>query len=257
MAGANIRRDADGIARAEASQFFKELAESQFRLVQLYEEHGEELPISRLKNLKGEVKANLPSMLGKVDPRHLTWLMLSLLAESGDPLGAAEPWRDTLQHAADALVAGDAAYEVVKPRDDSPFEKAQFKALVADFAAAWHPRDGIEWSLIYQLAQSQLQSQLLYNRWMRMHVDRMAFQGVTDYDLKDQARAAGRGAWVSPRLTESDAIEQAQMMADRFQKSMLRIIRTLRDLRRFTPKVVINNAEQVNVGEQQVNVQQS
>jgi hypothetical protein len=47
-------------------------------------------------------------------------------------------------------------------------------------------------------------------------------------------------------------------MADRFNRMFLRVLRQMRDLRRYSSPVVIQNAEQVNVaadGGQQVNVQ--
>jgi hypothetical protein len=48
------------------------------------------------------------------------------------------------------------------------------------------------------------------------------------------------------------AIDQAAGMVDRFNRMFMRALRQLRDLRRYT--VVIQSAEQVNVGQQQVNV---
>ena len=43
-------------------------------------------------------------------------------------------------------------------------------------------------------------------------------------------------------------------MADRFNRLFLRTLRALRDLRRYAPPVIVQNAGQVNVGAQQVNV---
>ena len=46
-------------------------------------------------------------------------------------------------------------------------------------------------------------------------------------------------------------------MADRWQRMYFRAIRSLRDWRRYTPKVTINNQNQVNIandGGQQINV---
>jgi hypothetical protein len=43
-------------------------------------------------------------------------------------------------------------------------------------------------------------------------------------------------------------------MVDRFNRIFLRTLRALRDLRRYTPAVIVQNAGQVNIGEQQVNV---
>lgn len=62
------------------------------------------------------------------------------------------------------------------------------------------------------------------------------------------------GEWQRPRLDVSDAIEEAARMVDRFNRMVLRTLRALRDLRRYTPNVIVQNAGQVNVAEQQVNV---
>ena len=43
-------------------------------------------------------------------------------------------------------------------------------------------------------------------------------------------------------------------MAGRCHRTFLRALRALRDLRRYTPSVLVQNAGQVNVGSQQVNV---
>ena len=45
-------------------------------------------------------------------------------------------------------------------------------------------------------------------------------------------------------------------MVDRFNKLFLRTLRALRDLRRYAPTVMIYNAGQVNIGQQQVNAAQ-
>jgi hypothetical protein len=55
-------------------------------------------------------------------------------------------------------------------------------------------------------------------------------------------------------MSEAQAIEQAACMIDRFNKIFLRTLRALRDLRRYAPAVIVQNAGQVNVGGQQVNV---
>jgi hypothetical protein len=62
------------------------------------------------------------------------------------------------------------------------------------------------------------------------------------------------GRWQPPRLSSNAAIEQAAAIADRFNRLVLRTLRQLRDLRRYTPAVTIQTAGQVNIGTQQVNM---
>ena len=53
--------------------------------------------------------------------------------------------------------------------------------------------------------------------------------------------------------SEAGAVDQAHRLADGYNRQFLRVLRQLRDLRRYAP-VVIQNAQQVNVGNQQLNV---
>ena len=59
------------------------------------------------------------------------------------------------------------------------------------------------------------------------------------------------------RLYAVQAMDQSAAMADRFHRIFMRTLRALRDLRRYSPLVIVQNAGQVNVGGQQVNVGQS
>ena len=54
-------------------------------------------------------------------------------------------------------------------------------------------------------------------------------------------------------MSEAAYVERALKMADRFQRMYMRTLRALRDLRRYSPKIMIHNQGQVNIGEQQVN----
>ena len=58
-------------------------------------------------------------------------------------------------------------------------------------------------------------------------------------------------------MSEQNAIEHAAQMADRWNRIYMRTLRNLRDLRRYSMPVTINNPQQVNIaadGGQQVNV---
>lgn len=63
--------------------------------------------------------------------------------------------------------------------------------------------------------------------------------------------------WKSPYQYEAGAVEQAYKLADSYNRQFLRVLRQLRDLRRYSPVIIQNNGGQVNIGEQQVNVQQA
>jgi hypothetical protein len=63
----------------------------------------------------------------------------------------------------------------------------------------------------------------------------------------------GGGPW-GLQVSVVEAMEQAAAMADRFNQLSLR---SLRDLRRYSPLVVVQGSAQVNVAERQVNVTQA
>jgi hypothetical protein len=56
-------------------------------------------------------------------------------------------------------------------------------------------------------------------------------------------------------VSDTQAIDQAAAMVDRFNRLFLRTLRASQDHRRcLPPQVVVQNAGQVNVGTQQVNL---
>ena len=56
--------------------------------------------------------------------------------------------------------------------------------------------------------------------------------------------------YLPPRVGEAEYVERALKMADRFLRMFLRTLRALRDLCRYTAKIMIHNQGQVNIGEQ-------
>jgi hypothetical protein len=76
---------------------------------------------------------------------------------------------------------------------------------------------------------------------------------------KSERRRYDEGDWQPPRLTAVEYLDHCTQMADRFNRMFLRVLRQMRDLRRYNVPVIINNPEQVNVatdGGQQVTVQE-
>jgi hypothetical protein len=72
---------------------------------------------------------------------------------------------------------------------------------------------------------------------------------------KELNRFENKG-WKSPYQYEANAVDQAHRLADGYNRQFLRVLRQLRDLRRYAPVIIQNNGGQVNIGEQQVNVKQ-
>ncbi len=104
------------------------------------------------------------------------------------------------------------------------------------------PRGGVEDALLDMMAQSYTN----YLTWTgRLTVDEISNNAKPD------------AYWQPPRRTAVEAMDQSAAMADRFHRIFMRTLRSLRDLRRYNPAVIVQNAGQVNVGGQQVNVGQS
>ncbi len=121
----------------------------------------------------------------------------------------------------------------------SPWARAQFLAIRNSFREEWKPRGGVEDSLLDMMAQSYTN----YLIWIgRLTVDETSNNAKRD------------AYWQPPRLTAVEAMDQSAAMADRFHRIFMRTLRALRDLRRYNPAVIVQNAGQVNVGGQQVNV---
>jgi hypothetical protein len=49
-------------------------------------------------------------------------------------------------------------------------------------------------------------------------------------------------------------VEEAATMVDRWNRLFLRTLRQLRDLRRYTPSVVVGNVGQLNIAQKQMNL---
>ena len=92
------------------------------------------------------------------------------------------------------------------------------------------------------------QAHLQYLHWQ------MRFNTLTkDMPCETPKRAWSKEPWLA-RLTQAEATNQAANMADRYQRTFLRTQRALRDLRRHS--VTIGRVDQLNMGEQQVNIKE-
>jgi hypothetical protein len=80
-------------------------------------------------------------------------------------------------------------------------------------------------------------------------------QGNEYYDLRTPRLRVNRPLQ-HPRVGEQNAIEHAMQIMDRYNRLFLRTLRQLRDLRRYSTPITINNPQQVNIaadGGQQLN----
>ena len=184
----------------------------------------------------------------KLEPEKVSWGHITAVAQADVEDGFAL-WARVREAAADELEAGRRAAKLLGIHRE-PFELAQFLAIRDAFADQWQPNGGIESAMVDMLAVAySLQmywSTIAHQRILKVHNDQQ----------KEVDRYENNG-WKSPYQYEANALEQAHRLADSYNRQFLRVLRQLRDLRRYSPVVIQNNGGQVNVGTQQVNVQEA
>jgi hypothetical protein len=189
--------------------------------------------------------------------------MLSLMTVA--PRMAEEFWTEMKVEALMEFESGHLASKALMPVHymRSAWNAASYLGIRASLKHEWQPRGGIELSLIDMMAQAFLQ----YQHWIEESVKRSQTREREvhpDYEQwqrwkkpKEQAEGFLDGYWYRPFVSEQTAIEHAAQMADRWNRIYMRTLRNLRDLRRYSVPVTINNPQQVNIatdGGQQMNV---
>lgn len=189
----------------------------------------------------------------EIPPALVSWRELSALFDA-DPDKGAALWEAIKAKARDELAGGEAALRVIEATIETPMDRARFLVTHRAFVEEWHPCGGIEAGLIDQMAQAHA----LQGYWTRKATERACTSAAQDLAaqreaVKKEDRLWRHGDWVPPRVSDAEAIDTATAMADRWNRVLVRTLRQLRDLRRYTP-VVVQNVGQMNVGGQQVNV---
>jgi hypothetical protein len=182
------------------------------------------------------------------------------------PRVAESIWEMLKDEAGDKFESGHLATEAMYPVHymRTAWHVASYLGLRESFIAEWQPRGGIELSLIDMLAQAFFQ----YQFWVKqsvlrsetrersVHPEYDKWQSHKDPKARDVSGFLD-GYWFRPFISERNAIEHAAQMADRWNRIYMRTLRNMRDLRRYSVPVTINNPQQVNIaadGGQQVNV---
>jgi hypothetical protein len=182
-----------------------------------------------------------------LEPEKVDWSHLEAIAEV-DVNNSLTLWGRIREAADDELESGKRAAQVTGSRTE-PYALAQFLAIRDSFADQWQPNGGIESAMIDMMTMAfSLQmywSTIAHQRSVQIH----------NNQEKELNRQENKG-WKSPYQYEANAVEQAHRLADGHNRQFLRVLRQLRDLRRYAPVVIQNNGGQVNVGAQQVNVKQ-
>ena len=191
----------------------------------------------------------------------VSWYDLANLMEA-DPERGQALWGGVKAAAMEELATGIRSVRSVEAQvGGRPYERAQVLTIVAALRTALVPRDGLEDLLVQQMACAYE----LHLRWQEVAVRRGemdAWHGERDRrrELERMSpawreRYEAEEGWVPPRLADADAIEQAVMIAERYQRTFLRLLTAFRETRRLVGTLVVAGG-QVNIAERQVNVQQ-
>jgi hypothetical protein len=196
--------------------------------------------------LRTPLDADLAECYLQDDPRTLEWNTVARVQEV-DPQKALGMFARAKIEASDELKCGHTAAAACEGYGGSPWDRAKFLAIRDVLMKDWQPRGGTETLLIDTLAQAHFE----YQQWLGILNRRLSYEGdgrTTTQRLHEQQ--------LPPlRLTTAEAIEQAQNQIDRWNRIFLRTLRALRDLRRYSAPIQINNPAQVNIGDKQINVQ--
>lgn len=229
----------------EVRSLAREMAHARQHMVEFYDRQERKSFSAAIEHIRETNTEEWREQVKDLAPEQVSWYGLDSLADGGEEEVALAIWNNIKRAAMEELRSGFRAAQTID-QYAQPLERARFIALRESFRKEWQPSGATELVLIDQLAQIQMQ----YEHWLRTHVHRISVEGLRDPEIK------GRESWqwVPPRQSEADATREAFEMTEKWQRMFLRTLRALRDLRRYTPSVVIQNAGQVNVGQQQVNV---
>lgn len=226
-------------ASGATSALARKLAEARRQLIEEYEHfHGMSREEAIALAHESDSTQITQQILGQ--PLQTTsWHDLDKLT-AVDPDLAVERWNAMLDNSVEEMESGHRAARALESGSTQCHERAQFLAMREHLARDWQPRNGVEWSLIDAIATAQ-------------HMKFFWLQRMVAFDTLDLTEDIVSQLKL-PRVTSAQAIEQAACMVDRFDRMFMRALRQLRDLRRYMPTVVVQHADQVNVGEQQLNV---
>lgn len=223
----------------EVGPLAEELGRAMIRVIEQVRNQYRLQPADALARVEGMALPDHSHQLLAQPSELVTWFNLQILAQS-DPAKGAERWEQIKAEARNELATGHRAAKSVETDDANCWQRAQFLALRAELSNEWRPTNGQERMLIDSMAQSLA----VQEKWLKRMVmlDSLEQTEEPESELK------------APRVSTATAIDQAAAMVDRYNRIYVRALRQLRDLRRYAPKVIVNNAGQVNFGSSQVNV---
>ena len=193
-------------------------------------------------------------------PEQVSWHALAALAEH-EPERARDVFSTVKGAAREELRTGRRAARALERMDATPYERAQFLAILEALRESLGPRGGAE-ELLVQMMAAALEQQLRWQTVATRRVDEESWHGERDIrraldrmSPRERERHEEVEGWLPPRQSDAEALEQAVMIADRYQRQFLQLLKVLQGMRRVLGTVVMTGG-QLNVAEQiqQVNV---
>lgn len=180
-------------------------------------------------------------------PEDVTWTAMGRL-EDKQPGSFAILWERIKEYARDELESGQRAASVAVG-DHRAISRARFLVLREKYIEEWQPRNVLESQMIDAICQAQT----IREYWMTLATERVAVEcEIEVYFVELTGKRSER------RLDGSESAREAREEAERWDRVFIRAVRALRDLRRYSTAVIVNNqGGQVNVaseGSQQTNV---
>ncbi len=221
--------------QAEINAVADEMAKSYRNMVKYYMREYKMSPADAVHHVTERSNGAWIEQIMETSARQLSWKQIADLEEH-DPALALKKWQEVKAEMREYVQSGCLAADVLC--DTSPLERAKYSALLDSLCNDWQPRNGVEHVLMEQMAlclMRMLEWQRILSNWM----------GWLDQETEKEQM---------PRISTDAAIGRATEMIDRFNRMFLRTLRSLRDLRRYNNPVIVQNAGQVNVGGQQINV---
>jgi hypothetical protein len=222
----------------EAGTLARELSAAYKGLVENYRDVWKKSTAEAVAKAE-EVSDGYTARILKGPADQVSWTGLDYLARR-DAGAAARRWEEVKAEALAEVRSGHRAAMAMEGAGSNCWTRARFLAVRRDLMDAWQPRNGIERQLIDMMAQAQT-AQLC---WLDVFTLRCASNSIQ----RDEGR------WQAVVVEDAEAMEQAAGMVERFNGLFLRTLKALRDLRRQGPGVVVQNAGQVNVSGQQLNL---
>ncbi len=190
------------------------------------------------------------------DADQVSWYALSRVMEA-EPERGERLWQSIRDDAANELLRGVRSSRSVERFGAGPYDRARMVVIVKSLSASLAPRDGLEELLIHQMAcayelhlhwQECASARAQQDEWEGERDRRNAIRNMSD---RQRERYESDHGWLPPRVSTAEAIDQAVMIADRYQRSFLRIMKAFRDNRRLFSSLIVAGG-QVNIAEQQI-----